>query len=57
MVNILKGIFRCAVLVRTLTYISETTGFDWGKYLEDPEQVRAYFKVEALSGFVLSGMV
>ena len=45
------------MLVRTLTYISETTGFDWGKYLEDPEQVRAYFKVEALSGFVLSGMV
>jgi hypothetical protein len=33
---------------RTLTYISDVTGFDGGKYFENPDQVRAYFKVEVM---------
>ncbi len=37
----------CCV-ARTLTYISDTTGFDRGEYFEYPDQVRAYFKVEVM---------
>ena len=37
----------CCV-ARTLTYISDITGFDRGDYFEDHEQVRAFFKVEAM---------
>ena len=32
----------------TLTYISDVTGFDRGKYFQGPQQVRAYFKVEVM---------
>jgi hypothetical protein len=32
----------------TLTYISDTTGFDRGAYFESPGQVREYFKVEVM---------
>jgi hypothetical protein len=35
-------------LVRTLTYISDITGFDRGDYFDDPAQVRAYFKIEVM---------
>jgi hypothetical protein len=35
-------------LARTLTSISDSTGFDRGDYFGDPEQVRAYFKVEVM---------
>ena len=37
----------CCV-ARTLTYISDITGFDRGDYFEDHEQVRAFFKVEVM---------
>ena len=37
----------CCV-TRTLTYISDITGFDRGEYFKDPGQVRAYFKVEVM---------
>jgi hypothetical protein len=37
---------RC--VARTLTYISDITGFDNGEYFESPEQVRVYFKVEVM---------
>jgi hypothetical protein len=37
----------CCV-ARTLTYISDVTGFDGGEYFEVPHQVRAYFKVEVM---------
>jgi hypothetical protein len=37
----------CCV-ARTLTYISDTTGFDRGEYFAGPEQVRAYFTVEVM---------
>jgi hypothetical protein len=32
----------------TLTYISDITGFDRGPYFEDPDQVKAFFKVEVM---------
>jgi hypothetical protein len=35
-------------VARTLTYISDVTGFDRGAYFADPDKVRAYFKVEIL---------
>lgn len=34
----------CCV-ARTLTYISDTTGFDSGEYFQNPDQVKGYFKV------------
>jgi hypothetical protein len=37
----------CCV-ARTLTHISDLTGFDRAEYFEDPGQVRAYFKVEVM---------
>ncbi len=37
----------CCV-ARTLTYISDITGFDRNDYFESPEQVRAYFQVEVM---------
>jgi hypothetical protein len=37
----------CCV-ARTLTYISDATGFDRGEYFEGVDQVRAYFKVEVM---------
>ncbi len=37
----------CCV-ARTLTYISDVTGFDRGEYFGDPGQVRAFFKVEVM---------
>ena len=37
----------CCV-VRTLTYISDITGFDRGAYFQNPEEVRAYFQVEVM---------
>jgi hypothetical protein len=33
---------------RALTYLSDMTGFDWGKYFEDPNQVRDYFRIEVM---------
>jgi hypothetical protein len=41
----------CCV-TRTLTYISDTTGFDRGEYLGDPEPVRDYFKVAVMKRLV-----
>ena len=35
-------------VARTLTYISDVTGFDRGEYFEDQDKVRAYFKVEIM---------
>jgi len=37
----------CCV-ARTLTHISDVTGFDRGEYFGDPGQVRAYFNVEVM---------
>jgi hypothetical protein len=37
----------CCV-ARTLTYISDITDFDRGEYFKGADQVRAYFKVEAM---------
>ena len=37
----------CCV-ARTLTYIADITGFDQGEYFRDPDQVRAYFRVEVM---------
>jgi hypothetical protein len=45
--NFPGDILMCCV-ARTLTYISDVTGFDRGEYFGDPEQVRAYFKVEPM---------
>lgn len=35
-------------VARSLAYISDITGSDGGKYFENPEQVRAYFKGEVM---------
>ncbi len=35
-------------VARTLTYISDVSGFDRGAYFAGPEQVRAYFQVDNL---------
>jgi hypothetical protein len=35
-------------VARTLTYISDVTGFDRGAYFERLDQVIAYFKVEVM---------
>ncbi len=35
-------------VARTLTYISDVSGFDRGDYFKSPEQVRAYFKIEVM---------
>ncbi len=35
-------------VARTLTYISDVTGFDRGEYFADQDKVRAYFKVEIM---------
>ena len=35
-------------VARTLTYISDVTGFDRGEYFATPDQVRAYFTVEVM---------
>jgi hypothetical protein len=35
-------------VTRTLTYISDITGFDGGEYFKNLDQVRAYFKVEVM---------
>ncbi len=32
-------------VARTLTYVSDVTGFDRGDYFKSPEQVRAYFQI------------
>ena len=37
----------CCV-ARTLTAISDVTGFDGGEYFGDPGQVRAYFNVAVM---------
>ena len=37
----------CCV-VRTLTTISDITGFDSGEYFESPDQAKAFFKVETM---------
>jgi len=37
----------CCV-ARTLTYISDLTGFDNGAYFENREQVWAFFKIEVM---------
>ena len=37
----------CCV-ARTLTYISDVTGFDRGAYFADPDQVKAFFQVEIM---------
>ena len=42
-----KGYFYMCV-ARTLTYISDVTGFDRGEYFADQDKVRAYFKVEIM---------
>jgi hypothetical protein len=35
-------------LARTLTHISDVSGFDRGEYFQGPDQVRPYFKVEVM---------
>jgi hypothetical protein len=35
-------------VARPLTYISDITRSDGGEYFDNPEQVRAYFKVEVM---------
>ncbi len=35
-------------MARTLTYISDVTGFDRGDYFAGPDQVRDYFRVEVM---------
>ena len=45
--NSAEDIQMCCV-VRTLTHISDITGFDRGEYFKDPDQVRAYFQVEVM---------
>jgi hypothetical protein len=35
-------------VARTLTYISDITGFDGREYFENPKQVRTYFKIEVM---------
>ncbi len=35
-------------VARTLTYISDVSGFDRGAYFAGPEQVRAYVQVDNL---------
>lgn len=37
----------CCV-VRTLTYISDITGFDRGGYFQNAAEVKAYFQVEVM---------
>ena len=48
MVKISPGITVMCCVARTLTYISDVTGFDRGEYFQDPDQVRAYFSVEVM---------
>ncbi len=35
-------------VARTLTYISDVSGFDRGAYFDSPEQVRAFFQVAVM---------
>jgi hypothetical protein len=48
LVKISPGITVMGCVARTLTYISDVTGFDRGDYFQDPDQVRAYFRVEVM---------
>jgi|WetSurMetagenome_2_1015567.scaffolds.fasta_scaffold162435_3 hypothetical protein len=48
LVKISPGITVVCCVVGTLTHISDLTGFDRGEYFQDPDQVRAYFKVEVM---------
>lgn len=45
--NFPGDVLMCCV-ARTLTSISDVTGFDSGEYFGNPEQVRAYFTVAVM---------
>jgi hypothetical protein len=47
-VKISPGMSVMCCVARTLTCISDVTGFDRGEYFQDPRQVRAYFTVEVM---------
>jgi hypothetical protein len=47
-VKISPGITVMCCVARTLTYISDVTGFERGDYFQDPGKVRAYFNVEVM---------
>lgn len=42
------GDLSMCCVARTLTHISDITGFDRGAYFAGPDQVRAFFKVEVM---------
>jgi hypothetical protein len=42
-----RSLPMCCV-ARTLTYISDVTGFDNQGYFQSPEQVRTYFRIEVM---------